>query len=33
LLNVLPSSQALNLTSNIFHEYLGMFIYRLKLIF
>jgi len=33
LLNVLPSSQALNLTSNIFHEYLGMFMYRIKLIF
>jgi uncharacterized SAM-binding protein YcdF (DUF218 family) len=33
LLNALPSSQALNLTSNILHEYLGMFVHRLQLIF
>ena len=33
LLNLLPSSHALNLTSNTFHEYLGMFVYRLQLIF
>jgi uncharacterized SAM-binding protein YcdF (DUF218 family) len=33
LVHLLPTSQSLNLTSNIFHEYLGMFIYRLKFIF
>jgi len=33
LLNLPPTSQALNLTSNIFHEYLGILVYRLQTIF
>lgn len=33
LLNILPTSQSLNQTSAIFHEYIGMLFYRLKVVF